>query len=141
MPFSSKPAVTRRLPTSRHAGLPPRAVPRRTFGGKALRKTPFWSDPTAATLTGGVWLDEEPPDATEDAGQGGQASGNGDIYTECLMRTATTDGLLMATFTPMRGLTPFVDHFLDRGNGRGRRAPRQRQRRAVRGEDRVTGSG
>ena len=66
-----------------------------------------------ATLTGGVWLDEEPPDATADAGQGGQASGNGDIYTECLMRTATTEGLVIATFTPLRGLTPFLDHYLE----------------------------
>ena len=66
-----------------------------------------------ATLMGGIWLDEEPPDATADAGQGGQASGNGDIYTECLMRTATTDGLVIATFTPLRGLTPFLDHYLE----------------------------
>lgn len=60
-----------------------------------------------------IWLDEEPPDSTEAPAGGGTPSGNGDIYTECLLRTATTDGLLMATFTPLRGLTPFVDHFLE----------------------------
>ena len=58
-----------------------------------------------------IWLDEEPPDATDAPGGGGTPSGNGDIYTECLLRTATTDGLLMATFT--RGLTPFLDHYLE----------------------------
>jgi hypothetical protein len=44
---------------------------------------------------------------------GGAPSGNGDIYTECLPRTATTDGLIIATFTPLRGLTPFVDRYLE----------------------------
>lgn len=62
-----------------------------------------------------IWLDEEPPDAAETAAGGGTPSGNGDIYTECLLRTATTDGLIIATFTPLRGLTPFVDHFLETG--------------------------
>lgn len=61
----------------------------------------------------GVWLDEEPPDAAETPGGGGTPSGNGDVYTECLLRTATTDGLIIATFTPLRGLTPFVDQYLD----------------------------
>lgn len=64
------------------------------------------------TLTGGVWLDEEPPDASETPTGGGTPSGNGDIYTECLLRTATTEGMILATFTPLRGLTPFVDHFM-----------------------------
>jgi phage terminase large subunit-like protein len=40
-------------------------------------------------------------------------SGNGDIYTECLLRTATSDGMIIATFTPLRGLTPFIDHYLE----------------------------
>lgn len=65
------------------------------------------------TSIDGVWLDEEPPDAEDTATGGGTPSGNGDIYTECLLRTATTDGLVIATFTPLRGLTPFVDHYLD----------------------------
>lgn len=64
----------------------------------------------------GVWLDEEPPDATEDASQGGSPSGNGDIYTECLLRTATTGGMIIATFTPLRGLTPFLDDYLSKAS-------------------------
>jgi phage terminase large subunit-like protein len=65
------------------------------------------------SLTGGVWLDEEPPDASEQPTGGGVPSGAGDIYTECLLRTATTNGLLMTTLTPLRGLTPFIDHYLE----------------------------
>jgi phage terminase large subunit-like protein len=49
-----------------------------------------------------IWLDEEPPDTTEAPSGGGAPTGNGDIYTECLL-----------TFTPLRGLTSFVDHYLD----------------------------
>lgn len=59
-----------------------------------------------------IWLDEEPPDARDDPSGGGTPSGNGDIYTECLLRTSTTNGMVLATFTPLRGLTPFVDHYL-----------------------------
>ena len=44
-----------------------------------------------------VWLDEECPDA---------------VYTEALMRTMTTDGMVILTFTPLRGLTPLVMSFL-----------------------------
>lgn len=62
-----------------------------------------------------IWLDEEPPDATDEPGGGGHASGNGDIYTECLLRTSTTDGLIMSTLTPLRGLTPFIERCLERG--------------------------
>lgn len=67
------------------------------------------------SLSGGIWMDEEPPDASETVTGGGTPSGNGDIYTECLLRTATTNGLLMVTLTPLRGLTAFVDHFLETG--------------------------
>jgi phage terminase large subunit-like protein len=45
----------------------------------------------------GIWLDEEPPD---------------DIYGECLIRTATTGGLVMITFTPLDGITGTVMQFL-----------------------------
>ena len=45
-----------------------------------------------------IWLDEEPEQ---------------EMYTERLMRTMTTDGLILATFTPLQGLTPFVEHFLE----------------------------
>lgn len=44
-----------------------------------------------------VWLDEECPE---------------DIYDECLMRTMTTNGLMLVTFTPLSGLTAVVMRFL-----------------------------
>lgn len=44
-----------------------------------------------------IWLDEEPPF---------------DIYGECLIRTANTNGLIMGTFTPLDGITETVMHFL-----------------------------
>lgn len=37
-----------------------------------------------------VWMDEEPPE---------------DIYTEAVMRTMTTKGIVLCTFTPLKGLT------------------------------------
>jgi phage terminase large subunit-like protein len=45
----------------------------------------------------GIWLDEEPPM---------------DVYGECLMRTATTNGIIMLTFTPLAGLSDVVMSFL-----------------------------
>ena len=48
----------------------------------------------------GVWLDEEPPL---------------DIYTECLVRTMTTNGLLILTFTPLQGMSEVVLLFLPDG--------------------------
>lgn len=63
-----------------------------------------------------IWLDEEPPEAGDEApGGGGTPSGNGDVVTECLLRTATTNGLLMLTLTPLRGLTTFLETCLERG--------------------------
>ena len=47
-----------------------------------------------------VWLDEECPL---------------DIYSECLIRTMTTNGLVMLTFTPLSGLTEVVLTFLPGG--------------------------
>lgn len=47
-----------------------------------------------------IWLDEEPPL---------------DIYTECLIRLMTTNGILMSTFTPLEGLSETVMHFLPDG--------------------------
>ena len=44
-----------------------------------------------------IWLDEECPDS---------------VYTEALMRTMTTDGIVILTFTPLLGLTPLVLSFL-----------------------------
>jgi phage terminase large subunit-like protein len=45
-----------------------------------------------------IWLDEEP---------------SLDIYTECLLRTMTTDGMIICTFTPLLGMSDVVRYFLD----------------------------
>jgi phage terminase large subunit-like protein len=45
----------------------------------------------------GIWLDEEPPM---------------DIYGECLIRTATTKGMIYITFTPLEGMSEVVMQFL-----------------------------
>lgn len=47
-----------------------------------------------------VWVDEEPPL---------------DVYTEALIRTATTGGSVMLTFTPLEGMSEVVMAFLDGG--------------------------
>ena len=47
-----------------------------------------------------IWLDEECPE---------------DIYTECLMRTMTTGGVVYLTFTPLEGLSTVVMKFLPSG--------------------------
>jgi phage terminase large subunit-like protein len=44
-----------------------------------------------------VWFDEEPPE---------------DIYTEGLLRTMTTRGMVIATFTPLNGLTSVALSFM-----------------------------
>jgi len=44
-----------------------------------------------------IWLDEECPM---------------DVYGECLVRTATVNGLMMITFTPLEGLTDTVMQFM-----------------------------
>lgn len=50
------------------------------------------------TAKHGVWLDEECPQ---------------DVYTECLLRLMTTDGLIMLTFTPLSGVSEVVLQFMD----------------------------
>ena len=47
-----------------------------------------------------IWLDEE---------------SSLEIYTECLMRTMTTDGLMILTFTPLLGISDVVKAFLPGG--------------------------
>ena len=47
-----------------------------------------------------VWLDEEPPL---------------DVYVECLVRSMTTDGLMLLTFTPNEGMSDVVMAFLEGG--------------------------
>jgi phage terminase large subunit-like protein len=43
-----------------------------------------------------IWLDEECP---------------ADVYNECLIRTMTTGGVVYVTFTPLQGMTLFVQDF------------------------------
>lgn len=57
-----------------------------------------------------IWLDEEPPDGQQRAEA--EAQGSSDIYTECLLRTMTVGGIIIATFTPLRGMTPFLTNYL-----------------------------
>ena len=45
-----------------------------------------------------IWLDEEPPM---------------DVYTECLTRTMTVNGLVLCTFTPLEGATDVVNLYLE----------------------------
>ena len=47
-----------------------------------------------------IWLDEECPQ---------------DVYSECLTRTMTVNGIIMLSFTPLKGLTPLVLSFLPGG--------------------------
>lgn len=44
-----------------------------------------------------IWLDEEPPI---------------EVYGECLIRTATTNGVVMLTFTPLEGISETVKEFI-----------------------------
>lgn len=44
-----------------------------------------------------IWLDEEAP---------------ADVYGECLIRTATTRGIVITTFTPLLGISEVVQSFL-----------------------------
>jgi phage terminase large subunit-like protein len=55
------------------------------------------------TERGVVWFDEEPPEA---------------VYTEGLLRTLTTKGMVLATFTPLRGLTDVALAFLPEHGGK-----------------------
>jgi phage terminase large subunit-like protein len=56
-----------------------------------------------------IWLDEEPPY---------------NIYVECLMRTMTTDGSILCTFTPLQGLSETVLHYLPNGKIPEKTSPR-----------------
>ena len=49
------------------------------------------------TAKHGIWLDEEPPK---------------EIYGECLIRTATVNGIIMLTFTPLEGMSEVVLQFM-----------------------------
>jgi phage terminase large subunit-like protein len=43
-----------------------------------------------------VWQDEEPPQ---------------EVYTECLVRLMTTNGIMYVTCTPLNGTTPFISAY------------------------------
>lgn len=58
------------------------------------------------TAKDGIWLDEEPP-APQELSES-QAQGSSEVYTECLLRLLTTQGVLISTFTPLKGYTPFL---------------------------------
>jgi phage terminase large subunit-like protein len=60
-----------------------------------------------------IWLDEEPPDATETsrAAAARRAATATSTPSACCARRRPTG--IIATFTPLRGLTPFVDHYLE----------------------------
>ena len=45
-----------------------------------------------------IWLDEEPPE---------------DVATESMLRTLTVNGMMVITFTPVEGLTPFLQNWLE----------------------------
>jgi phage terminase large subunit-like protein len=49
------------------------------------------------TAKHGIWIDEEPP---------------AHVYDECLLRLMTTDGLMLCTFTPLKGLSEIALRYL-----------------------------
>jgi phage terminase large subunit-like protein len=53
-----------------------------------------------------VWLDEE---------------SNQEIYQECLLRTMTTNGMMILTFTPLQGLTELVQEFMNAPESTGKK--------------------
>lgn len=63
-------------------------------------------------LSGGVWLDEEPPDPEVPSSEDGSGAA-GDVYSECLTRLAATEGMLIWTYTPLRGMTAFTQNYLE----------------------------
>lgn len=65
-----------------------------TLGMKSFQQGRGSFEGTAQHL---IWLDEECPI---------------DVYGECLIRTATTKGVLILTFTPLEGLTETVLQFM-----------------------------
>ena len=48
------------------------------------------------TATDMIWLDEEPPQ---------------EIYVECMLRTLTNNGIMMLSFTPLKGMTQLISQF------------------------------
>jgi phage terminase large subunit-like protein len=65
-----------------------------TLGMKSYQQGRGSFEGTAKHL---IWMDEEPKE---------------EIYGECVIRTATTDGIIMLTFTPLEGLSKVVLAFV-----------------------------
>ena len=53
-----------------------------------------------------VWFDEEPPEAPTTS----ESQDDNDIYTEGLIRTINVDGIVIMSFTPLKGNTPCQTH-------------------------------
>lgn len=76
------------------------ATVKHVSGGESLLQFRAYSDGRETfqgTERDVIWLDEEPPM---------------DVYTECLLRTMTTNGIVLCTFTPLSGLTEVALAFL-----------------------------
>lgn len=74
-----------------------------TLGLKSFEQGAIAFQGTAKHL---IWMDEEP-----------EHDPNNEIFSECLTRLMTTDGILVFTRTPLFGRTAIVQHFLDGGPG------------------------
>lgn len=76
-------------------------IVRHVSGGKSVCQLKSYDQGREAwqgTEQDGIGLDEEPP---------------ADIYSEAVIRTMTTGGMILATFTPMKGMTEVTQSFLD----------------------------
>lgn len=74
---------------------------RHKSGGKSILQFKSYDQEREAwqgTAKDGVWLDEEPPMS---------------IYSEAYMRTMTTNGMIMNTYTPVEGMGEVTQAFLD----------------------------
>ncbi|WP_338469059.1 terminase family protein [Sphingomonas sp. gentR] len=91
------------LKTTQAAGIPGLvdvATIKHVSGGQSICQFRSYDQGRAkwqGTERDGIWLDEEPPM---------------DIYVEAVIRTMTTRGMLLATFTPLSGLTDVALSFL-----------------------------
>jgi phage terminase large subunit-like protein len=63
-----------------------------TFKSYEQGREKFQSEPVDL-----LWLDEEPDE---------------DIYSECLTRTTATNGIILLTYTPLKGMTPLTRRFM-----------------------------
>lgn len=76
---------------------------RNTFGGVSILQFQSYDqgrEAFQATERDVILLDEEPPLL---------------VYTECLIRTMTTGGVVLLAFTPLKGMSETVQHVRDKG--------------------------